>query len=114
MHFIQIELLQDNITFSKSASESPQGTPPRPANMPSAASSTPVPRAKKSVHFSDEMHSMDLHNSTNNHSGTVLAEPTELEYLKNVLYEYMMGKQTQVIHKYRYSIIARLYDVCCV
>lgn len=58
--------------------------------------STPVSKAKKSVHFSDDMQSVDLHSQSNNHSGTVLAEPTELEYLKNVLYEYMMGKQTQV------------------
>jgi len=29
-------------------------------------------------------------------SGSALAEPTELEYLRNILYEYMMGNQTQV------------------
>lgn len=63
--------------------------------------STPEPKAKKAVHFSDEMHSVELNstpsfNSASNHSGTVLAEPTELEFLRNVLYEYMMGKETQV------------------
>lgn len=101
MVLLQIALLQDNISFNKSASESPQASPPYTSHMSSA--STPVPKAKKAVHFSDDMHSVDLdstlnHTSaTNNHSGTSLAEPTELQYLRNILYEYMMGKQTQVL-----------------
>lgn len=28
--------------------------------------------------------------------GSVISEPTEVEYLKKVLYEYMMGKETKV------------------
>ncbi|KAF6029525.1 GOLGA4 [Bugula neritina] len=102
----QIALLQENITFNKSASESPQGSPPYNSHVSTA--STPVPRSKKAVHFSDDLHTVDLnstHSTSENHSTTVLAEPTELEYLKNVLYEYMMGKQTQTLAKVIASVM---------
>ncbi|CAE1254672.1 GOLGA4 [Acanthosepion pharaonis] len=35
----------------------------------------------------------------NDYNGPLLREPTELEYLKNILYEYMMGRETKTLAK---------------
>lgn len=60
-----------------------------------------MPVKSKKVTFDDEMHTVDLevnggHRSLIDSSSAALGEPTELEYLRNILYEYMMGNQTQV------------------
>lgn len=35
----------------------------------------------------------------NDYNGPLLREPTEFEYLKNILYEYMMGRETKTLAK---------------